>query len=183
MSAGGRSRAAAIALLAGVVAIAGAALVVPAGLYWSKTGNIINDARSKMTRTERRSDARAALTGQLDEWQDFVTTPVSGFVLHATDEAASNAMQERIDNIFKTFGGDLNTVTAEPQTGPRDGVRTIAISVEGRLPRANLAPFLTKLESEPAYIIVTEFDARKMKNETLKLSFKGEAFRLLEPAL
>ena len=180
MSAGGRSRAAALALLAGVVVVVGAALVVPAGLYWSKTGAIIDNARSKILRADQRADASTALDDSLQKWDSFVATSTSGFVLEQSDEAATQATENRIKAVFKTFGGNMSSVSAQADNGPRDGVRAIRISTKGRIPRANLGPFLTALESDPPFIIVTEFSA-DLSGDELKLSIAGSGFRLLEP--
>lgn len=182
MSGGGRSRAAALALLAGVVVIVGAALVVPAGLYWSKTGAIIDNARSKIQRAKQRSDARTALADSLVEWDKFVATPESGFVLDSSDEIAARATEGRIESMFVKFGGASSSVTARSGDGPRDGVRSIIVSTTGTMPRANLGDFLTSLESEAPYLIISEFTATESNSDTLRISITGLAFRLLEPS-
>jgi len=181
MSAGGRSRAAALALLAGVIAIAGAAIVVPAALHWSKTGAIIEAARSKVQQADRRNDARDALSNRLVEWDEFVATRNSGFILEATDEAAAAATENRIKELFERFGGKVSTLNTQSDHGPRDGVRSVIFSVDGSLARTRLGEFLTALESDPPFIIVSEFSANETNDDRLRISVKGHSYRLLEP--
>ena len=182
MSAGGRSRAAALALLTGIVVIAGAALVVPIGLYWSKTGAIIENARSKVQRAEQRSDARNALADSRFQWNSFITSEESGFVLSNNDEAAIDATEARIETMFGRFGGSSASITVNAEDGPRDGVRSIVVSTTGTIPRANLGEFLTTLESTAPYLIVSEFSARKANANNVRINITARAFRLLEPS-
>ncbi len=180
MSAGGRSRGAALALLAGVVVIIGAAAVVPAGLYWSKTGEAIRDARTKIQRSEQRKQAEDTLVRSQRDWTRFAATPSSGFILNSDDEAAIAATRQRIDSVFSELEGVAVSVAGEAGDGPREGVRSITIAVQGNLPRKNLGAFLTRLESEPAYIVISDFEAITSQNDQLLINLTGQVFRLLE---
>lgn len=182
MSAGGRSRTAALALLVGVVVVVGAAVVVPAALYWSKTGAIIRDARLKTLRDEQRNDSRAALAITQERWDAFVSSPSSGLALAASEADGIASIKERVRAEFSRLGGSVTNIEAEAGDGPRAGIRTIVIEVRGTLPRKQLGPILEALESTPAFIIVTRFDAVVQSSDTLRLSIGGTAYRMAEAA-
>ena len=180
MSAGGRSRTAAIALLVGVFAVVGAALVVPAALYWTKTGSIIRDARLKVLRSERRDETQQTMTESRAAWDRFVTAPNSGFTLADTDEQGVAAAKDRASALFARLGGSATAIEAEAADGPRDGVRKIAVELRGTLPRKQLGPFLAALESEAPFLIVQRFKATSTSGNQLQLSIGGTTYRLVE---
>jgi hypothetical protein len=180
MSAGGRSRTAAIALLVGVFAVIGAAVVVPAALYWTKTGSIIRDARMKVLRSERRAEAERTMTESRSAWDRFVATPNSGFTLANSDEQGVAAAKERARALFARLGGSASAIEAEASDGPREGVRAIAVELRGTLPREQLGPFLAALESEAPFVVVQRFSATSTSGNRLKLSISGTTYRLME---
>ena len=161
--------------------IIGAAAVVPAGLYWSKTGTIIRDARTKIQRSEQREKSEETLVRSQTGWNRFAATPASGFILNTDDEAAVAATKQRINSVFSELEGTATVITSEAGDGPREGVRSITVAIEGSLPRKNLGAFLTRLESEPAYIVISDFEAIARQNNQLRITLTGQAFRLLEP--
>ena len=180
MSAGGRSRAAAIALLAGVVVVAGAAVVVPAALSWSKHGAIIRDARLKILRAEERNVARETLIDTQAAWDAFVVNSKSGFSLAQTDEAGISDMKARISDAFRSLGGTPSTVEGEATDSDRDGVRRLAFEVRGSLPRAQLSALLAKFESAPPFLIIERFDASTDAGDTLRITLSAAVYRLEE---
>lgn len=155
-------------------------VVVPAGLYWSKTGTIIRDTRGKIQRSNERETAEQTLITGQNDWKRFAATPSSGFVLSDDDEAAMISTEQRINAVFSELGGSTTSMTSTADDGPREGVRSIMVDVEGSLPRENLGPLLTRLESEPAYIVISEFEAIKESDNRLRVKIVGSAFRLLE---
>jgi len=180
MSSGGRSRAAALALLLGVIVVLGAIIIVPTALYWSHTGNIIEDARLKTQRAEKRTEASATLERTKAAWDSFAAEKRAGFVLSSTDEEGIEEISARIEKLFIKFNGTFESLPGEATEGPRAGVRQLNITGSGVISRKNLGPFLTALEGDPAFLIVSEFKARKRSKDLLTISFSAAAFRLLE---
>lgn len=179
MSAGGRSRAAALALLAGVVVVAGAAIVVPAALSWSKQGAVIRDARLKVLRAEERNTARDKLISTQSSWNAFVVDPKSGFSLAETDAAAIIEAKARVSEAFVSLGG-TSTVEAETVDTDRSGVHKIALEVRGSLPRPQLAALLASLESAPPFLIIRRFESSIDAGDTLRISLSASVYRLEE---
>lgn len=180
MNAGGRSRAAALALLIGVVVVLGAVVIVPTALHWSKTGSIIEEARQKTQRAEKRTEEAQTLANTKNAWRKFASEQRAGFILARTDDEGIAQTSERVKNLFAKFDGTLNSLNGGAIGGPRAGVRKLNFDGTGILPRKNLTPFLTALESEPAFLIISEFEARTRSDDQLSISFSAAAFRLLE---
>lgn len=183
MNSGGRSRAAAMALLIGVVAILGAVVVVPTALHWSKTGRIIVEARQKTQRADKRTEEAQSLADSKGAWKNFAAEQRAGFVLSSTDEEGITQTSVRVADLFAKFNGTLNSLNGEATEGPRAGVRRLNFESSGTLPRENLASFLTALESEPAFLIISDFKARTRSANQLSISFAAATFRLLESDL
>jgi len=180
MNPGGRSRAAALALLVGVIAILGALVIVPTALHWSKTGNVIQEARLKTQRADKRTEEAQTLEAANVAWNTFASEKRAGFVLAKTDDEGIATVSERVRTLFAKFDGTLNSVSGEAEDGPREGVRRLRFQTAGVLPRENLTPFLTSLESDPAFLIISEFSARTHSSDQLTIKFTAAAFRLLE---
>ena len=180
MSSGGRSRAAALALLLGVIAVLVAIVVVPTALHWSRTGNVIEDARLKTQRADKRTEAFETLESAKNAWNSFAAEDRAGFVISPTDEDGIEEISARIEKLFNEFKGTFNSAPGEATEGPRTGVRQLTIKGSGVIPRKNLGPFLTALESDPAFLIISEFRARTRSRDQLTISFSAAAFRLLE---
>lgn len=180
MSAGGRSRAAAVALLLGLTAVAGAAVLLPTALQWSKAGTEIREARSKTLRADRHREASAALVNTSDAWSEFALADTSGLVLETTDETAEAASIARIEAVFAAFSGQTERINAEATEGPREGVRRIVISIRGSLPRRNLGDFLGALESKAPFVIIEEFKAEVESGNRVSVRLTGSSYRLLE---
>ena len=180
MSAGGRSRAAALALLIGVIVVLGALVIVPTAFHWSRTGAIIEESRLKTQRADRRSDEAQTLADTKNAWNNFASQQRAGFVLAQTDDEGIAVTSNRVRNLLAQFNGSLNSLSGEATDAPREGVRKLTIETTGVLPRENLAPFLTALESEPAFLIISDFKARTRSTDQLSISFTADVFRLLE---
>ena len=180
MSAGGRSRAAAVALLLGLTAVAGAAILLPAALYWSKTGSEIRDARSKMLRATQQNEASAELIATRSAWSAFAAAETSGFVLEQTDEVAEASSAARVKAVFATFGGEADAISAEAIEGPREGVRRISLDIRGSVPRSSLGDFLGALESKAPFVIVEDFKAEVKSGDEVSIRLTGSSYRLLE---
>lgn len=178
MSAPGRSRAAAVALLVGVVAVGGAALIVPAALYWTENGEIIRAERSKVLRAEERRESREMLLATGDAWNAYSRDPSSGFSMAQTDEIAAANTRARIEGAFSRQGGAARSVKVEVNPAGRVGVRKLALDVRGSVPRPKLAALLGALESEPPFLIVEQFDASLESGDVLSLQFSGGVYRL-----
>jgi len=183
MNPGGRSRAAALALLVGVIAILGALVIVPTALHWSQTGTVIQESRLKTQRADKRAEEAQTLEATKVAWNDFAAEPRAGFVLSVTDEEGIANISKRLKDLFGKFDGTLNSISGEAAEGPRVGVRLLNFQGSGVLPRNNLTPFLTSLESDPAFLIVSEFSARTRSVDQLTIRFSAAAFRLLEPGV
>lgn len=180
MSAGGRSRAAALTLLAGVVVVAGAAILVPAALYWSNTGAEIREARLKTLRAEQRAEARLALQNSQAEWERFAAGETSGFVAAQSDALVLMAIRDRIATAFTSLGGTISSVEGEAEDGPRKGTRRMRIDVRGTLGKDRLGPLLTALESTPPFVIIEKFDASRASDNELGIRITGSVFQLVE---
>jgi len=178
MKSGGRSRAAALALLLGVIAVLGAAVIVPTALHWTRTGTIIEDARLKIQRSNKRTEASETLDQTKQAWSSFASEPRAGFVLSTTDDEGIAETTIRLQKLFAEFDGTLNSVSGSAAEGPRAGVRRLSFSGSGILPREKLTPFLTVLESKPAFLIISEFKTQIRAVDRLWISFTADAFRL-----
>lgn len=178
MSAGGRSRAAALALLAGVVVAAGAALLVPAALYWAKTGDIVETARLKTLRADQRRNATLAVDEKRAEWTAFAQNADAGFVLASSDAVGVDVLKARVTDRFSMLGGSVTAIEAEAGDSPRPGVRAFTLELSGAIPRANLGRLLAALESEPAFLILSRLSAREVSSGRVSISLTARAYRL-----
>ena len=181
MSAGGRSRTAAIVLLLGVIAVALAAMVVPIALYWSNTGKAINEARAAIQQAEERQSSSLAADDARQRWTRFVGTPASRFVLADTDEAAADILEGRLARLFSELNGDAGSIEGEASEGPRAGVIALKVEASGTLAKSSLGSFLTALESGEQVVILSRFSARSIDRNRLRISLGGTAYRMGEP--
>lgn len=181
MSAGGRSRTAALALLVGVFVVLGAAIFVPIALYWAKSGATISDARAKIEQAEEQRSASAALEEARTRWTAFAATPDARFVLAATDEAGVDALRSIVGTLFSEVGGEAGEIAVEATDGPREGVRRLDIEARGILPKSALGPFLTRLESGAVAVILRTFEADRIDRNRVRIRFGGSAYRIGGP--
>lgn len=178
MSAPGRSRAAALTLLAGVVALAAAAVIVPITTLWTQQGAELREERRKVLRAEERRRSRETLAQTADAWDGFVRDPGSGLLVSPTDDLAIAATRKRVENAFGSIGGETRHFAAEALPAGRNGVRKIAFELRGTIPRKGLASLLASLESKPPYVIVERFDAKAESGDRLALSIGAGVYRL-----
>lgn len=181
MSAGGRSRTAALGLFLGVVAVILAAVVVPLALYWAETGATIRDARAKLQAANTQQTASLAADDARQKWTAFAATPDSRFVIADTDEAAIDVLRARLQSLFTERNGDPGPITVEAVEGPRTGVIALQIEARGTLAKSSLGPFLTALESGSQIVILNRFSARSIDRNRLRISLGGTAYRMGEP--
>ncbi len=178
MNPGGRSRSAALALFAGVVICISALFVLPAGLYWSDTGNIIDEARATINRKTQHDNANRILLNSLRDWEQFTASGESGFITAQGGETPALVLEQEMRSTFNALSGTLRTATVLVKQGPRRGVDTLEISAAGILPRTAIGPVLTRLESEPPFIIISDFEAAAEGGALLKVKLTGSAYRL-----
>ena len=181
MSAGGRSRTAALGLLLGVVAIILAAVIVPLALYWADTGRTIRDARAKLQAANAQQTASLEADDARLKWTEFAATPASRFVIADSDAAAIDLLRSRLQSLFSERDGEAGPITVEAVEGPRAGVIALKIEARGTLTKSSLGPFLTALESGAQIVILNRFSARSIDRNRLRISLSGTAYRMGEP--
>ena len=180
MSAPSRSRAGALALLAGVLTVALAAIVVPAASSWSGNGATIRAERLKVLRAEERERTGETIAAARTEWTGFVRGGGSGLVVGADAAEAEANVRARIEGLFAARGGSVSRLETEIAEAARKGVSRIAVSLEGDVAKDELGPLLGALESTAPFLLIRRFEGQSASGERIRIEIEGSVYRLDE---
>ena len=173
MSASGRSRAAALTLAAGVLALASAAVVVPAAAKFARDGDRIAAAQGRIDEAAARRASDVALGREGEAWEAWIASPASG-LLRGGD--AGEAAEARLREAFAEAGGSLGSVEASAAPSGRDGASRVAVAAQGSVPRGAVPALMAALEARSPYMIVDGF-AAEASGGRMALTLSGVFFQ------
>lgn len=173
-----RDRLSALFLLLAALFAAYFTLVLPLMHRWQTDGRRIAAAQRVIKDTESIQSAAQKLQSAEATWQAFSTSSAAG-LLHGPTQRLQKDAADRIDSLFASLGGGMTS--AKPLEIQQKGlIDMMTLQVMGRLPEAQLGPFLSAIESSTSSLIISDFESRRGEGENIKLTFDVLLFRLKE---
>lgn len=152
-----QSKAAALALLAGALLLAAAAVAVPLWLLNRHYDGAIEDASTRLERYYRIAGMREGL--QKNIAQVKALGAANHFLKNPSPALAAAEIQEQAKNIVETNGGKLNSIQILPHKD--DGLyRQVSVTLQLTGPLSATKKMLHALESARPYLFIDNLSIR-----------------------
>ncbi len=153
----GQSKAAALALLLAVLALAVAAVATPLWLLNRRYDVALEDATTRLQRYAKIAGMREGLQRKAIEVNALGRTP--HFLKSASPALAAAELQEQARVVLEANGGKLNSIQILP---PKDegAYRRVSVSMQLTTPLSGLKAMLHALESAHPYLFIDNFTVR-----------------------
>lgn len=152
-----QSRAAALALLALVLAVAALAVATPLWLLNRRYDVAIEEATTRLERYSKIAGMREGLQKKFAEVRALGTT--RHYLKSAAPALAAAELQELVKSILDANGGKLNSIQILPHKD--EGLyRQVAVTLQLTAPLSALKAVLYRLESTRPYLFIDNFSVR-----------------------
>ena len=152
-----QSRAAALALLALVLAVAALAVATPLWLLNRRYDVAIEDATTRLERYSKIAGMREGLQKKVAEVKALGTT--RHYLRSASPALAAAELQELVKSVLEANGGKLNSIQILPNKD--EGLyRQVAVTLQLTAPLSALKAMLHRLESARPYLFINNFSVR-----------------------